>query len=78
MDSDTPPSRELVTEALWGACHGGQRKTAELLLDRGGDLNWIGWSGRTPLDAALDGEHVALAEWLRERGARESTGEREP
>jgi len=56
----------------------GLRKTAELLLDRGGDLNWIGWSGRTPLDAALDGEHVALAEWLRERGARESTGEREP
>jgi hypothetical protein len=74
LDVDPPVSAQLVTEALWGACHGGQQATAELLLGRGADLNWVGWSGRTPLDAALDGQHTALAAWLRARGARHASG----
>jgi len=34
------------------ACHGGQQQTTEYLLDRSGDLNWIGYDKLTPLDAA--------------------------
>ena len=47
-----PPSAEEVTRAFWGACHGGQQVTAELLRDRGADINWVGWNDLTPLDAA--------------------------
>ena len=36
--------------AFWSACHGGQRDTAEYLLERGADINWIGWDEKTPLD----------------------------
>lgn len=70
LDAEPHPNRQLVTEALWGACHGGQQQTAQLLLERGADVNWIGWSRRTPLDAASDAGHHALAGWLQERGAR--------
>jgi uncharacterized protein len=35
--SDDAPAPELITGALWAACHGGQRSAAEyLLLDREG------------------------------------------
>jgi hypothetical protein len=70
LDAQPAPDRQALTEALWSACHGGQRAIAALLLDRGGDLNWIGWSGNTPLDVAIDGEHHELAQWLIQRGAR--------
>ena len=38
---------QQVTEAFWQACHGGQLETAELLLARGAELDWVGWDGRT-------------------------------
>jgi ankyrin repeat protein len=59
---------ETVTGAFWHACRGGERGTAEYLLDRGAELNWIGWDHKTPLDAADGGSD--LARWLRSRGAR--------
>jgi ankyrin repeat protein len=62
--------RQEVTNAFWHACSGGQRRAAELLLDRGADLNWIGWDGLTPLDAAHSNLAEGLVEWLIERGAR--------
>src|SRR5687768_3916930 len=34
------PDPQVVTQAFWSACHGGQRGTAEYLLKRGADLNW--------------------------------------
>lgn len=37
------PARDDVTEAFWQACHGGQRQTAEYLLDRGADRDWVGY-----------------------------------
>src|SRR5215510_1548297 len=52
-DSGELPSKAEITGSFWGACHGGQRNTAEYLLSRGAELNWIGWDGKTPLDAAL-------------------------
>ena len=66
-----PPALDQVTEAFWQACHGGQRRTAELLLDRGADLNWVAsWDRRTPLDIAGESGAVDLVEWLLGRGAR--------
>ncbi|GLY28951.1 hypothetical protein [Kineosporia sp. NBRC 101731] len=57
-----------ITSGLWGACHGGQRATAELLLERGGDLNWIGYDQLTPLDVARRACATDLVQWLESRG----------
>jgi uncharacterized protein len=47
-----PVPADEVTNAFWFACHGGQQPVAEYLLARGADLNWVGYDGRSPLDAA--------------------------
>jgi uncharacterized protein len=71
-----PPPGE-VNVAFWGACHGGQRQTAEYLLDRGADLNWIPpWEDLTPLDAAERSGAGELVEWLRGRGAKSAASSR--
>jgi hypothetical protein len=31
----SPPTQQELTDALWQACHGGQRRLAERLLDLG-------------------------------------------
>jgi ankyrin repeat protein len=67
--SDPPPSRDDITNAFWCACHGGQQGTAEFLLARGAELNWIGHDQLTPLDAALRSGAGDLAVWLRAQGA---------
>ncbi|HET7558647.1 MAG TPA: ankyrin repeat domain-containing protein [Limnochordia bacterium] len=62
-----------LTEAFWAACHGGQRATADYLLGRGADINWIAdWDGKTPLDAAIGDGFDALVPWLRSHGAKTS------
>lgn len=65
-----PPIPEEITNAFWCACHGGQRATAEYLLGRGADLNWIGHDHLTPLDAATRSGATELVEWLRNQSAR--------
>jgi uncharacterized protein len=68
---DSRPSSGELTQALWYACHGGQKNVAEYLLDLGAELNWIStWDGLTPLDAARRSEAHELAEWLQSRGAK--------
>jgi ankyrin repeat protein len=74
--TDPPPSGDVITGALWGACHGGHRDVAEYLLERGADLKWVGWDDLTPLDTALRSGASDLVEWLRGRGAK-SAGELE-
>jgi len=64
------PSSDQVTAAFWLACHGGQRSTAEYLLSHGVDINWVGYDGLTPIDAAVRSGHDELADWLRRLGAR--------
>jgi len=65
-----PPGPEDVSRAFWGACHGGQQRCAEFLLDRGADRNWIpGWENRTPLDAATRTGAADLVAWLHSQGA---------
>ncbi|MCI0748900.1 MAG: hypothetical protein L0Y58_26135 [Verrucomicrobia subdivision 3 bacterium] len=64
------PVPDEITHAFWCACHGGQRQSAEYLLARGADLNWIGYDGLTPIDAARRSEAGALVEWLASRDAK--------
>jgi hypothetical protein len=65
-----PPSGPDLTNAFWYACHGGRRNTAQYLLTRGADLNWVGWDDLTPLDAARRAGADPLASWLEQQGAR--------
>jgi uncharacterized protein len=67
---DMPPAVE-IHKGFWGACHGGQRRSAEYLLARGAETNWIPpWEYKTPLDAARRSEAGELVEWLLGLGAR--------
>jgi ankyrin repeat protein len=66
----SPPAEYDVTNAFWCACHGGQRPTAEYLLDRGAHRNWIGHDKLTPLDAARRSEAHDVVDWLRSLGGR--------
>jgi ankyrin repeat protein len=68
--ADQPPPAEQVTNAFWHACRGGQRDVAEYLLERGANLNWVGYGHKTPLDAATESGVDGLIPWLRSRGAK--------
>ncbi len=75
FEEGSPPSREELNDAFWQACSGGYRRTAEYLLARGADLNWIpSYAKGTPLEianrAGMDTGRQALVEWLRAKGAR--------
>ena len=64
------PTAEEITNAFWCACHGGQRETAEYLLDQGADINWIGHDNLTPVDAAARSDAHDLADWLESCGGK--------
>jgi len=68
--TEPAPTADEITQAFWLACHGGQRGTAEYLLERGADINWVGYDNLTPLGAAERSEATDLVGWLQERGAR--------
>ncbi|HUE12614.1 MAG TPA: ankyrin repeat domain-containing protein [Planctomycetaceae bacterium] len=67
---DAAPSPDDITNAFWCACHGGQRATAEYLLGRGADINWIGHDKLTPFDTARRSEAHELVAWLVDQGAK--------
>ena len=64
------PTQEDLDNALWCAAHGGQRSTAELLLERGGDATWIGHDNLTALRAAARSGAHELAAWLKTQATR--------
>jgi len=68
------PPRDEVTKAFWCACHGGQYRSAEFLLNHGADPNWVGFDKLTALDAARRSGADELADRLVARGAK-SAGE---
>ena len=68
--AETAPTPDDVTKSFWHACRGGQRHTAQFLLSRGADINWIGWDKLTPLAAAAKGGNTELVTWLRSQGAK--------
>ena len=65
--AQTPPTQADLDNALWCAAHGGQRETAELLMDRGADPAWVGHDNLTAAQAAERSEAHELAAWLREQ-----------
>jgi uncharacterized protein len=68
--ADDPQSSAAdSTACLWGACHGGHLDIARYLVDRGADINWIGWDDLTPLDVAVRAEADDVVEWLQGLGA---------
>jgi hypothetical protein len=67
---DPLPAPDQITNAFWHACRGGQKETAEYLLGRGADLNWIGYDRHTGLQAAQESGAKDLIEWLRNNGAK--------
>ena len=71
--SGTEP--EALSQAFWHACAAGQRRAAELLHNRGADLNWVpDYAKGTPLDAAggLGTRQDNVINWLRDQGAQSS------
>ena len=72
LAADPPPTAADIDEAFWQACHGGQRRMAEYLLDRGASISATpGYSDSTPLQVATQPgtQRQALADWLRTHGA---------
>lgn len=67
---ESGPGLDPVTQAFWCACHGAQRESAEYLLRRGAQMNWVGYDRLTPLDAARRAGAKPLVEWLHEQGAK--------
>lgn len=72
------PDPETITMALWSASKGRQRDATQYLLDRGGDLNWIGWDEQTCLDNALADDDLEFSRWLQDRGARTAADVKQP
>lgn len=67
------PAPGDISEAFWQACHGGQRRAAELLLARGADISTTpGYSDQAPAEvaAAISTRRENLVTWLRDHGAR--------
>jgi ankyrin repeat protein len=74
--ADEPPAQQQLNDAFWQACHGGQRRMAEYLLELGADLNGApSWGEDTPLVAgeSIETGRQALVSWLRDRGAERSS-----
>ena len=69
LNEPLPPPQQ-ITNSFWHACRGGQRAVAEYLLERGADLNWVGYDRRTPLNVAEESGSDDLPQWLRTRGAK--------
>ena len=63
--SERSPGQDELDNALWCAAHGGQRGTAELLLDHGADPHWVGHDALTAAQAAERSGAHELAAWLR-------------
>jgi ketosteroid isomerase-like protein len=67
--AQTEPTQGDLDNALWCAAHGGERETAELLLERGADPAWVGHDDLTAAQAAERSEAHELSAWLRTRRA---------
>ena len=72
--NEPAPSPAEITNAFWNACRGGHQQTADYLLERGADLNWVGHDEKTPLDVAKESGAGEVVRWLRARGGK-SAGE---
>ncbi|MBK8812809.1 MAG: ankyrin repeat domain-containing protein [Acidobacteria bacterium] len=63
--SDAKPTSAEIDQAFWFACHGGQRRVAEHLLELGADPNWSpAWEKKTAREAAIRSGFADLADWI--------------
>jgi len=69
LTAEPPPPQRDITNAFWNACRGGHLQTAEYLLGRGADPNWIGHDHKTPLQVAEESGAEDLITWLRQHVA---------
>jgi len=77
--ADPPLTSLQVTEAFYQACEGDQQQTAEYLLERGADINWVPtWGKGTALDRARRRNSPDLVQWLLRRGATPTVERRSP
>lgn len=73
LTSDPTPEQAAVNQALWHACAGGQRRTAELLVNLGADLTFTpDYASGGLLDAASGHgtQRTNVIEWLEGLGVR--------
>ncbi len=62
---------DQLSNAFWAACHGGQVRAAEFLLNHEAPLNWLPGGGRlTPHDAAARSAATDMITWLDGHDAR--------
>jgi ankyrin repeat protein len=72
LTTEPTPTADDVNEAFWQACHGGQFRAAQRLLELGPDLNYHpGCSNNPPIEIAAqaDTRRQQLVEWLHAHGA---------
>ena len=72
LAGDPPPTAEDINHAFWQACHGGQIRSAQKLVERGADVNWVpDYARGTGLDIAAgpDTRRGLLTSWLSGHGA---------
>ncbi|MHA6481607.1 ankyrin repeat domain-containing protein [Paenibacillus sp. strain BS8-2] len=72
VEHEGQATKQEITQGLWLACHGGQREAAEYMHEHGAELDWVGYDGLTPLDAAKRSGADKLADWLIAKGAKTS------
>jgi ankyrin repeat protein len=70
FEPEPKPESDEATCALWHACRGGQLETAQYLVGKGANLNWVGWDKIAPLDGAKQSGNPDLVQWLRSKGAK--------
>jgi hypothetical protein len=77
LGAASPFTADDLNEAFWQACHGGQRRTAELLLAAGADINASPdyANGQAAVEAAAgpDTRRDLLVTWLGESGVASAT-----
>ena len=74
---DRPDPAE-VSQAFWHACAAGERRSAEYLLGRGAELDWVpDYAEGTPLDAArgTSTRRANVVSWLETLGAPSHAGD---
>jgi ankyrin repeat protein len=72
LATEPTPGADDVNEAFWQACHGGQFRAAQRLLEFGPDLNYHpGYAENRPIEIAaeVDTRRQQLVEWLQAHGA---------
>jgi len=72
LEQEPKPQDDQITAALWHACRGGQLPTAQYLVEKGANLNWVGWDKIAPLDGAQQSGNQDLVAWLRDHGAKQA------